>query len=123
MLLIFIIKFQDVIVGKIYFLLVRIKIKNMELSILRKESVGTGPSLFHETDQVGKYEIMDGAPVKGESIPIRLFLGAFDLTPTMIDIGKRFSVRYLLNLVLVDEEDRRYYKQHVSWFLVLLGMA
>jgi vacuolar protein sorting-associated protein 26 len=104
----------DVIVGKIYFLLVRIKIKNMELSIMRRESVGSGPSLFHETDNVGKFEIMDGAPVKGESIPIRLFLAGYDLTPTMREIGKRFSVRYYLNLVLVDEEDRRYFKQHVS---------
>ena len=104
----------DVIVGKIYFLLVRIKIKNMELSIMRRESVGSGPSLFHETDNVGKFEIMDGAPVKGESIPIRLFLAGYDLTPTMREIGKRFSVRYYLNLVLVDEEDRRYFKQHVN---------
>lgn len=102
----------DVIVGKIYFLLVRIKIKNMELSIVRRESVGSGPSLFHETDTVGKFEIMDGAPVKGESIPIRLFLAGYDLTPTMREVGKRFSVRYYLNLVLVDEEDRRYFKQH-----------
>jgi vacuolar protein sorting-associated protein 26 len=59
---------------------------------------------------------MDGAPVKGESIPIRLFLTGYDLTPTMRDIGKRFSVRYYLNLVLVDEEDRRYFKQHVTIF-------
>lgn len=49
---------NDVIVGKIYFLLVRIKIKNMEISIMRRESVGTGPSLFHETDSVGKFEVL-----------------------------------------------------------------
>lgn len=48
----------DVIVGKIYFLLVRIKIKNMEISIMRRESVGSGPSLFHETDSVGKFEVL-----------------------------------------------------------------
>jgi hypothetical protein len=29
----------------------------------------------------------------------------------MKDINKKFSVRYYLNLVLVDEEDRRYFKQ------------
>ncbi|VDM27710.1 unnamed protein product [Toxocara canis] len=29
----------------------------------------------------------------------------------MRDVGKKFSVRYYLNLVLVDEEDRRYFKQ------------
>lgn len=42
-----------------------------------------------------------------------MFLAGYDLTPTMREIGKRFSVRYFLNLVLVDEEDRRYFKQQV----------
>ena len=40
----------------------------------------------------------------GESIPIRLFLAGFELTPSMRDVQKKFSVRYFLNLVLVDEE-------------------
>lgn len=57
---------------------------------------------------------MDGAPVRGESIPIRVFLAGYDLAPTMRDINKKFSVRYYLNLVLMDEEDRRYFKQQVS---------
>lgn len=47
----------------------------------------------------------------GESIPIRVFLAGYDLTPTMRDINKKFSVRYFLNLVLMDTEDRRYFKQ------------
>lgn len=74
----------------------------------------TGPNTFNENETVAKFEIMDGAPVRGESIPIRLFLNGYDLTPTMRDINKKFSVRYYLNLVLVDEEDRRYFKQQVS---------
>ena len=49
----------------------------------------------------------------GESIPIRLFLGGYDLTPTMKDVQRKFSVRYFLNLVLIDEEERRYFKQQV----------
>ncbi|TRY94143.1 hypothetical protein DNTS_028137 [Danionella cerebrum] len=81
---------KDVIVGKIYFLLVRIKIKHMEIDIIKRETTGTGPS---------------------ESIPIRLFLAGYELTPTMRDINKKFSVRYYLNLVLIDEEERRYFKQ------------
>ena len=32
----------------------------------------------------------------------------------MKDVNKKFSVRYYLNLVLVDLEDRRYFKQQVS---------
>ncbi|KFV73270.1 Vacuolar protein sorting-associated protein 26A, partial [Struthio camelus australis] len=102
---------KDVIVGKIYFLLVRIKIQHMELQLIKKEITGIGPSTTTETETIAKYEIMDGAPVKGESIPIRLFLAGYDPTPTMRDVNKKFSVRYFLNLVLVDEEDRRYFKQ------------
>eukprot|EP00731_Ephydatia_muelleri_P024956 Em0017g39a len=102
---------KDTVIGKIYFLLVRIKIKHMELAIIRKEITGTAPNLCTETEQIAKYEIMDGAPVKGESIPIRLFLSGYDLTPTMKEVNKKFSVRYYLNLVLVDEEERRYFKQ------------
>jgi vacuolar protein sorting-associated protein 26 len=37
---------------------------------------------------------------------------AYDLSPTMKDVYNKFSVRYFLNLVLIDEEDRRYFKQH-----------
>ena len=47
----------------------------------------------------------------GETIPIRLFLGGFELTPTFRDVNKKFSTRYYLNLVLIDEENRRYFKQ------------
>lgn len=123
---------KDVIVGKIYFLLVRIKIKHMELSIIRRETTGAPPNQYNESETITKFEIMDGAPVRGllalhslisynitnvvvlgETIPIRLFLGGFDLTPTFRDVNKKFSTRYYLNLVLIDEENRRYFKQQV----------
>lgn len=83
----------------------------MELAIIRRETTGTGSSVYNESENITKFEIMDGAPVRGESIPIRLFLAGFELTPTMRDVNKKFSVRYYLNLVLMDEEDRRYFKQ------------
>eukprot|EP00591_Stephanopyxis_turris_P001548 CAMPEP_0195510868 /NCGR_PEP_ID=MMETSP0794_2-20130614/3381_1 /TAXON_ID=515487 /ORGANISM="Stephanopyxis turris, Strain CCMP 815" /LENGTH=410 /DNA_ID=CAMNT_0040638375 /DNA_START=136 /DNA_END=1368 /DNA_ORIENTATION=- len=144
---------EDVISGKVHFLLVRIKIKHMELAVIRRETagvtsdVGTIASNSHrasqpqppssnspraeeasrssnnattETQVLIKYEIMDGAPVKNEIIPVRLCLKGIpaDLTPTYsAGNANRFSVRYFLNLVLVDEEDRRYFKQQeiVLW--------
>lgn len=122
---------QDTILGKIHFLLVRIKIKHMELAVIRRETSGDGvqavattggppqptadsqQNVFTETQTLVKYEIMDGAPVKGEVIPVKLSLRGIpaDLTPTYTSVNNRFSVRYFLNLVLVDEEDRRYFKQ------------
>jgi vacuolar protein sorting-associated protein 26 len=59
---------KDVIVGKIYFLLVRIKIKHMELSIIRRETTGAPPNQYNESETITKFEIMDGAPVRGNVI-------------------------------------------------------
>jgi len=61
--------------------------------------------------------------ITGESIPIRLFMNGYDLTPTMRDVNKKFSVRYYLNLVLVDDEDRRYFKQQVRACAVILRLC
>jgi len=102
---------KEVVIGKVYFMLVRIKIKHMEIALIKRESTGAGPNLYNESETITKYEIMDGAPVRGESIPIRLFLGCFDLCPSYKNINNKFSLKYLLNLVLVDEDDRRYFKQ------------
>jgi len=104
----------------------------MELSVIRRETTGSPPNQYNESETITKFEIMDGAPVRGkfltvhlscschsrwlegETIPIRLFLGGFDLTPTFRDVNKKFSTRYYLNLVLIDEENRRYFKQQVK---------
>jgi len=105
---------KDVVVGKVYFLLVRIKIKYMELDIIRREQTGltTGTAPITDNETLTKFEIMDGAPVKTECVPVRLYLASCgELTPTMKNIQNKCSVRYFLNLVLVDEEDRRYFKQ------------
>lgn len=102
---------KDVIIGKIFFLVVRIKIKHMELSLIKRELTGTPPNSSSEDETLTKYEVMDGSPVRGEAIPVRLFLAALDLTPTYKSVHNKFSVKYFLNLVLVDESDRRYFKQ------------
>ena len=112
------------IVGKIFFLLVRIKIKHMELAVIRRESAGSGQNIYNESETLIKYEIMDGAPVRGECIPVRLFLKGVpgELTPTYRNVGNRFSLKYYINLVLVDEEDRRYFKQQeVTLWRKVLG--
>ena len=55
------------------------------------------------------------------------------MTPTHRNINNKFSVKYFLNLVLVDEEDRRYFKQQeitmyrlqeeTSWLIIVQGMS
>lgn len=102
---------KDCIMGKVNFNLVRIKIKLMELSLIKRETVGNGPNAITENETLTKYEIMDGAPVKGEVVPVRFYLASTDLTPTYLNINNRVSTEYVINLVLLDEQDRRYFKQ------------
>jgi len=83
----------------------------MEISIIKRETYGSGPQSHVENDVISKYEVMDGCPVKGEIIPIRMYLAPFDLAPTFKTSNNRFSVKYFLNLVLIDEDERRYFKQ------------
>jgi len=77
---------KDVIVGRIYFLLVRLKIKHMELSIIRRETTGVAPNQYNESETLVRFEvcleswdwlacadmlqIMDGSPSRGK-IPER----------------------------------------------------
>merc|ERR1719161_2593713 len=103
---------KDVVVGKVYFLLVRIKIKHMELNIVRRETTGnTSGNQHSDNETLTKFEIMDGAPVKDQCVPVRLYMSGFDLTPTYNKVQNKYTVKYFLSLVLVDEEDRRYFKQ------------
>ena len=100
---------KDVIVGRIYFLLTRLKIKHMELSLITRETSGIKSSNSMIDSTAIRFEIMDGSPVKGETIPIRLFLGGYNLTPNMS--CNYFNVKTYLSLVIIDEDGRRYFKQ------------
>ena len=55
---------------------------------------------------------MDGCPAQGEVVPIRLYLSGVDLTPSYKNINNRLQVKHYINLVLIDQDDRRYFKQH-----------
>lgn len=48
---------KDVIVGRIYFLLVRLKIKHMELSIIRRETCGAPPNQYNESETLVRFEV------------------------------------------------------------------
>lgn len=55
----------------------RLKIKNMNISLIKRETTGTGMidrkhfvtltglDMYNENRTLSKYEIMDGAPVRG----------------------------------------------------------
>ena len=40
----------------------------MELSIIRRETTGSPPNQYNESETITKFEIMDGAPVRGKHL-------------------------------------------------------
>ncbi len=77
-----------VVTGSVAFLLVRIRLKHMELELRRRETAGGGAGARSEAATLGRFELMDGAPARGEAVPVRLWLGAYDnLTPTYRCVG------------------------------------
>lgn len=93
---------KDVIIGKIYFLLVRIKIKNMDLEIRRRESTGSGANTHVETETLAKFELMDGAPVRGALFPLLLtFLFIILLKKLSVSINFCGSVFYSLEVAFI----------------------
>lgn len=51
----------------------------MELAIIKREQTGTGANVYHENETVAKFEIMDGAPVRGLTLFFTLFLLAYNI--------------------------------------------
>ena len=100
---------KDVITGRVTFKKVSMFLKSMLLQIIRREKVIGG-----EVDNaiLCRFEIMDGAPIRNEIVPIRFFLSPYELTPTYQNVNNKFSVQYIINLVLFDGNDKRYFKQH-----------
>mmetsp|Transcript_12969 Transcript_12969/g.17552 ORF Transcript_12969/g.17552 Transcript_12969/m.17552 type:complete len:317 (-) Transcript_12969:96-1046(-) len=101
---------QDVIIGKVFFMLVKVKIEIMEIWLI-KEEYSEGGTPIKKEKVICEHQIMDGAPLKGEVIPLRLYLERYNLTPTYQSVLKKFNVKYYLKLILLDVASRRYFRK------------
>jgi vacuolar protein sorting-associated protein 26 len=104
---------RERVLGMVSFKVMDLDLQYGEVGIVRKEYIGSGrPTDAVETETLQKFEIMDGTPVVGEVVPIRLYLNSIPrLTPTYPNIHNLFRVVYFVNLVLVTGEGKRYFKQ------------
>lgn len=103
--------FDDEIKGLLRFLMVRVRIVDVEVNLVRKE-VGADDLLIQQTTLTSK-QLMDGPAHRGDQIPMQLDLASIAdrLTGTMEAVNKMFSVRYYVGVILRDTEGRKYYKQ------------
>jgi vacuolar protein sorting-associated protein 26 len=55
---------RDTITGMVVFKKVSIRLKSMEIQIIKRETIGAGQNAQSDNDVITRYEIMDGAPFK-----------------------------------------------------------
>ncbi|ORC91412.1 vacuolar protein sorting-associated protein-like [Trypanosoma theileri] len=101
------------VLGKVTFKVADMDIRYGEIGVVRKEYIGPGKTTdLMQSETLQKFEIMDGTPIVGEVVPIRLYLRSIpNLTPTYSSVHNCFRVLYFLNLVLITGEGKRYFKQ------------
>lgn len=103
--------FSDEITGRLRFLLVRVRVVQAEVSLVKKEMTAD-EQVVHQSVLICK-QVLDGPASRGDLVPIHLDLAAVQprLSPTMDAINKTFSVRYFVSLVLRDAEGLKFFKQ------------
>ena len=106
--------YRGIMEGQITFLQVGMPLTFMELQIIKRENLAQQQE-ENPPACMAKFELMDGSPVRNETIPIRLFLKPYDITPTYESVNNQFSVKYYINLVLEDNEENRFFKQRISF--------
>jgi len=103
---------QERVLGMVTFKVADLDLQYGEVGIVRKEYIHPGKSNeVMESETLQKFEVMDGTPIPGEVIPIRMYLNSIGrLTPSYENVHNVFRVAYFVNLVLVTGEGKRYFK-------------
>eukprot|EP00792_Barthelona_sp_PAP020_P009241 TRINITY_DN3281_c1_g1_i1.p1 TRINITY_DN3281_c1_g1~~TRINITY_DN3281_c1_g1_i1.p1 ORF type:complete len:329 (+),score=93.69 TRINITY_DN3281_c1_g1_i1:33-989(+) len=114
---------NDVVLGEITFVSVKVDIENMEIWLMKREKI-TDSNQVDRTygETISKFEVMAGTPVFGEVVPIRMYLTPHEkkLTPTMTNVNGVFDVKYFLNLLIFDKtaDDRYFRSQEIELFRI-----
>ena len=111
----------SVILGKVHFLIVKIRIVNLYIQIRRIESFNNGVISFKNEILLCQYELLDGMPVRGDWIPIRFYMPNIKAWPYPENSGRSLDVSYNIRFLLVDENGKHYFKdlaQSVTRFAI-----
>lgn len=108
---------KEPLVGACYFILIKLRIVHMALTLYRQETFQSDDVYIKKKTELKTIEIMDGAPCRGDHIPIRFFLGEADLWPFEDFKDSHLKVEHYVRAVLTDENDKKYYKRLKVEFL------
>lgn len=101
---------NDVITGAAHFLLVNLKVKLFTVALIAQEYSEINGKVNRNKNKIQSWEITDGAPVKGEIIPFRLFLHPLHLNPSCSNPQQGYSVTHFLHFTVVTMSNEKYFK-------------
>ena len=101
---------RNVILGKVHFLVVKIRIVNMFIQIMRTEQFNNGIISAKHEKIISQYELLDGMPVRGDWLPIRFYLGNIKAWPFPRKTEKNLEVSYKVRFLLIDDNGKHYFK-------------
>ena len=102
---------NECVVGAAYFLLIKLRIVSMSISLYRNEVFEGHDAMFTKKTVLKTYEVMDGAPCRGDHMPLRIFLGDQKFWPYIQFPGSPLTVEHYLRVVMVDENNKYYFKR------------
>jgi vacuolar protein sorting-associated protein 26 len=87
-------------------------VSRMEISLIRRESLGTPDNTTSHSKTLEKFEVMDGCPDEGDTVPFRMCMrGVKNLTPSYKAIHNRLFVRHWFMVTIYDEMGHKFFKQ------------
>ena len=101
---------RGTIKGLITFNYIHIPIKYVEVQLLKKEDIFIDKTK-KEPIIIEDIELIDGNPDKLDTIPFRIFLKSYNLTPTYKNVNNIFSLKYYVNLIIGDFNNNTFFKQ------------
>ena len=102
---------REPLVGAVYFILIKLRIIHMALTLYRVENYSSDDVFIKKKTELKTIEIMDGAPCRGDNIPIRFFISEADIWPFVQFKGSHLKVEHYARAVLTDENGKKYYKR------------
>lgn len=102
---------RGVLTGSVYFIMVKIRIIHMSLALYRLETYAGEDEFIKKKVMLRNAEIMDGAPVRGDHIPIRFYVGNVSVWPFTVFRSSQLSVEHYFRASIVDENGKTYFKK------------
>jgi len=102
---------QECITGRVLIHLAKVDIKKIELYLIKVECSCYNAKSKIKEEVLKKLVLKEGQPKKGEIIPIKLYLGTLDLSPTMRSVEGVLDVKYYLTLGLIDSNERMFFRK------------